>query len=178
MKRQYLLIALGLAVFGIILRLLPHPDNFAPLTALAIFSGSILPRRYGAWVALAAAIISDAFIGFYSIMPIVWACYLIMALASNRWLKKPSFLSGFGFTVAASTFFFIVTNLAVWLFGNMYAHTFAGLIQCYALAIPFFRNSLLGDLTYVASLFCFLALVRVLAAPKINKDSYASESRS
>jgi hypothetical protein len=164
--KKYVGIALALVVFGVALRLLPHPANFAPLTALAIFSGSFLPRRYGLAVPLLAAVISDIFIGFYGIMPIVWACYLIIALASGRFLRHPTVLSGLGFTVAASGFFFVSTNFAVWLFGGMYPHTLAGLQQCYLLAIPFFRNSLLGDLTYTGSLFALATLAVMIVRPK------------
>lgn len=160
MSRKYFIAALALIVFGVSVRLLPHPDNFAPLTALAIFSGSLFPRRYAAFVPLVAAVLSDIFLGFYNIIPIVWGCYLVIALASNRWLKRPSLLQGFAFTIGSSVFFFVVTNLAVWIFGGMYAHTFAGLSECFTLALPFFRNSLLGDLVYTTSLFGLYAAAK------------------
>lgn len=172
MNRKYLIALSSLVVFGVSARLLPHPDNFAPLTALAIFSGSLFPRRYAAFVPLLAAVLSDIFLGFYDIMPIVWACYLLIALASNRWLKQPSFLGGFAFTVGASLSFFVITNLAVWAFSNMYAHTTAGLVECFTLALPFFRNSLLGDLVYVTSLFGLYAAVRT-NAPLLKKVTTA-----
>lgn len=146
-------VALLLTVAAICSRLLPHPANFAPLMAATIFAGSVLPRRLALSVPLAAVIISDLVIGFYSIMPIVWACYLIVALASSQWLRHRTLLRGAVFTAAGSLFFFIVTNFAVWVFGGMYAHTGAGLAQCYWLALPFFRNSLLSDLFYTGALF-------------------------
>ncbi len=51
----------------------------------------------------------------------------------------------------SSTLFFLVTNFGVWLIG--YPHTLAGLISCYTLAIPFFGNTILGDMAFTGALF-------------------------
>lgn len=145
--------ALSLVALGAGARLLPHPANFAPIGAIVIFGGAVLPKRLAVWVPLVALMASDLVIGFYDIMPIVWACYGVVALAGNRWLRRPTLLRGGLLTVCASLFFFVVTNCAVWAASGMYAHTFAGLAQCYAMALPFFRNSLLSDLLYTGVLF-------------------------
>ena len=42
--------------------------------------------------------------------------------------------------------FFLLSNFAVWAFGTMYPHNWSGLIQCYTMAIPFFRNTFASDL--------------------------------
>jgi hypothetical protein len=146
MNQKYLntIIAIGLIVGAVMLRLLPHPANFAPITAVAIFGGAMLPRKLALWVPLSAMMISDMVIGFYNIMLIIWGCYALIALASSLWLRKPNFRRGATLTVSASVFFFIVTNFAVWAAGGMYAHTWAGLIQCYNMALPFFRNTALS----------------------------------
>jgi len=48
-----------------------------------------------------------------------------------------------------------MTNFAVWAFGDgtLYAHTWAGLMACYTLAIPFLGRTLMGDLLFSALLF-------------------------
>lgn len=155
MKKASLDIAIAIALIflAVGLRLLPHAANFAPVAAIAIFGGAILPRRLALWVPLTAMMISDLFIGFYSTMPITWGCYVLIALASSQWLRKPSFLRGASLTLFSSLFFFFVTNFAVWVWGNMYAHSWNGLAQCYTLALPFFRNTALSDMFYTASLF-------------------------
>ena len=56
-------------------------------------------------------------------------------------------------SIAGSVIFFVVTNFGVWIMSAMYAKSFAGLIQCYSLAIPFFGGTLLGDLVYSTVLF-------------------------
>jgi len=172
MSRKHFLTAVALVAFVLSARILPHPANFAPLTAVAIFSGSLFPRRYAALIPLVAAVLSDIFLGFYNVMPIVWACYLLIALASGRWLKQSSVLRGASLTVAASVFFFVATNLAVWAFSGMYTPNLHGLAHCFTLALPFFRNSLLGDLVYTASLFGTYGVVRMIlrtqpAHPKV-----------
>lgn len=154
MKGKYsLLIALSLVIGAVGLRLLPHPANFAPMAAIAIFGGAVLPRRLAVWVPLTAMAISDLIIGFYDIMPVVWACFALIAVGSNYLLQKRTFRRGLAITLAASLFFFVVTNFAVWAASGMYAHTWSGLVQCYAMALPFFRATLLSDLLYTGTLF-------------------------
>jgi hypothetical protein len=153
-----LIIATTLIVLAVSLRLLPHPANFAPVAAVAIFGGAILPRRLAIWVPLAAMMASDMVIGFYNTMPVTWSCYVLIAVASSYWLKKPTARRGLALTVSASLFFFVVTNFAVWLWSSMYAHSWSGLAQCYAMALPFFRNTALSDLIYTAVLFTAYAV--------------------
>ncbi len=153
-----LIIALCLIAFGVTMRILPHPANFAPIAAISIFGGSVLPRRVAIWIPLAAMIFSDAIIGFYSIMPVIWACYLLIALASSRWLRPARFTRGAVLTVSSSMFFFVVTNFAVWVWGGMYAHTWHGIVSCYTLALPFFRNTFLSDAIYTTAFFGIYAL--------------------
>jgi len=160
MKEKYLPvgIAFSLIIIGITLRLLPHPANFAPVTAIAIFGGAVLPRRIAIWVPLGAMMISDAFIGFYSLMPLIWGCYLLIALASSRWLRPVSLVKGITLTVSSSVFFFIVTNFGVWLTSGMYVHNWSGIVSCYTLALPFFRNTFLSDAVFTAALFGIYSL--------------------
>ncbi len=151
--RLQLAIALTLIAIGVTLRLLPHPANFAPIAAIALFGGAVLPRRLAPWVPLGAMVVSDLFIGFYDVMPVTWACYLLIALAGSRWLRRPTLAKGAAVTLSASLFFFVVTNFAVWAASDMYAHTWAGLAQCYYMALPFFRGTVSSDVVYTAALF-------------------------
>jgi len=157
MKAKYA-VALSLIMLAVSLRLLPHAANFAPMTAVAIFAGSILPRKTALFVPLVAMMISDAIIGFYDMMPVTWACFALIVLASSIWLKQPSLAKGFALTISSSVFFFVVTNFAVWLTGGMYAHTLSGLAQCYTMALPFFRGTVASDLFYTTMLFGAFAL--------------------
>ena len=152
-KNLQISIAVTLIFLGALMRLLPHPANFAPVAAIAIFGGAVLPRKLAIWIPLSVMVASDAIIGFYNIMPIIWSCYLLIAIASSYYMKKPSFLKGVGLTFSASIFFFVVTNFSVWMFGGMYSHTLSGLAYCFTMALPFFRNTALSDMFYTATLF-------------------------
>jgi hypothetical protein len=157
--KLYISIALGLVLLAAILRLAPHPPNFAPIAAVAIFGGAMLPRRYGVAVPLAAIIATDFIIGLHDLFLVTWGAYALIALASSLWLReKLTFVRGAAMALGASLFFFVATNFAVWLTSGMYQHTWAGLAQCFTLAIPFFRNTLASDLIYTATLFGLYAL--------------------
>lgn len=145
----FILIALGMAA-----RFLPHPANFAPIGAIAIFSGLYLPRKWALILPLAAMFFSDLFIGFYTwpIMLSVYAGFAIMGVIGLIVRKNKKLRTILGGTILGSLMFYLVTNGAVWAFGSLYPPTMAGLTQSYYMAIPFFRNSLLGDLFYTGVL--------------------------
>lgn len=145
-----------LIIAAAILRLLPHAPNFAPITALALFGGVYLrDKRLAIVLPLAAMLVSDIFIGFYefSIMASVYLSFAISGLL-GLWLKRRKDVGNTAaVTLTASVQFFLITNFAVWAFGTMYPHNMAGLLQSYVNALPFFRNTLLGDFFYVGILF-------------------------
>ncbi|MFL6722299.1 MAG: DUF6580 family putative transport protein [Sphingomonas sp.] len=145
------------------LRLVPHPPNFTPIGAMALFSGANLGRRPVAFVApLAALLVSDAVIGFYTGM---WVTYLAVALiVVIAWavLTRVSVPRLAGAALASSVLFFLLSNFGVWALSGMYPHTSAGLVTCYIAAIPFFQNTLAGDLFYTALLFGGFALAERL----------------
>lgn len=151
--RVKLLIALLLVGFAVVSRLVPHPANVAPIAAVALFGGAVLPRKLALTLPLAAMIISDIFLGFHSLIFFTWGSFLLIALLASYRLKNPGFTSVFGMSIAASIIFYLVTNFGVWLEGRLYDQTFAGIMRSYYNALPFFRNTLLGDLLYSGLLF-------------------------
>ena len=151
-----------LLTLAIILRFVPHLANVAPIGAIAIFGGLYLPKKWAIILPLAAMLISDFFIGFYNwkIMLAVYlgfAVYGLIALAIRK--RKNPLLIASG-TLLGSLCFFLLTNLAVWLFGTMYSHSLPGLFQCYVAALPFFRNTLAGDLAFTTALVGAYELAR------------------
>lgn len=161
-------VAVALIILATLLRIAPHPANFAPVMAVALFGGAVLPRRLAVITPLLAMIISDVVIGMYDwrIMLTVWACYGIVALASSYWLRSGNVARGAALTLAASTSFFAVTNFAVWAASGMYTHTWQGLSDCYYMALPFFRNTMLSDMLYTILLFAAWRLA-LLAATRM-----------
>ncbi|MDP2709568.1 MAG: hypothetical protein Q8O93_06055 [bacterium] len=149
-----LLPAIVLIALGIASRFLPHPANFAPIGAIAIFAGLYLPKKWAIVLPLAAMFFSDLFIGFYAwpIMASVYASLIVMGLIGLAIRKNKKLSTVLGGTILGSVIFYLLTNGAVWAFGTLYPPTAAGLLQSYYMAIPFFRNSLLGDLFYTGVL--------------------------
>ena len=145
------------------LRLVPHPPNFSPIDAMALFSGAYLGKRWVAFVApLAALLLSDVVLGFYHGMATVYATVALIvavgwSLSSHRSIGRTAAAA-----LASSVIFFVVTNFGMWLYSGFYPRTYAGLVACYTAAIPFFQNTVAGDLFYTALLFGAFALAEHL----------------
>lgn len=148
-------------------RLIPHPANFAPIGGMALFGATYYTRKGWAYlVPIAAMWISDLilnnvvyaqyfdrFVWFYSGSLFTYGAFALIVLMGTFTLRKvrvPRLLfSAFG----ASIIFFLVSNFGVWFSTTMYPKTAAGLAACYAAGIPFFKNTVLGDLVYSTALF-------------------------
>lgn len=162
-----------LALFFILaaatLRFLPHLPNFAPITAMALFGGAYLNKKYAIVVPLLAMLVSDYFIGFYNpgVMAVVYGSFALSGIF-GLWLKQRKTLGRVaGVTLLASVQFFLLTNAAVWAFGDMYPHTLGGLFASYANGLPFFRGTLFGDFFYVGVMFSSYELVRFWLAKRV-----------
>jgi hypothetical protein len=143
------------------LRLVPHPPNFTPIGAMALFSGAYLGRRGAvALVApLGALFLSDLVLGFYRGMPIVYFSVALVVIIGWLALRRVSPIRVGGAAIASSVLFFVLTNFGTWLSSGFYPLTLAGLEACYVAAIPFFQNTVAGDLFYAAILFGGFALL-------------------
>ena len=161
-------VVIAFILVGAALRLIPHPFNFSPIGAIGLFGGAYLGRR--AWsvlIPLAALFLSDLVLGFHSTMPAVYGAFVLVTCLGLVLGPKPSALRVGAMAGASSISFFVITNFAVWAESGMYARSFGGLIECYTLAIPFFQNTLAGDLCFSAVLFGAYALL-TKAAPQLQ----------
>lgn len=148
------LLLVGAVIAG---RLLPHPWNFTPLIGAVLAGGAYLGRRHAAVIALASLTVTDVALGTYDwrLMVVVYAFSVLVVLPSG-WIKKGNRpVRTVAAAVSTSFVFFLATNFAVWAFSSWYPHDFGGLIRCYWSALPFFRNSLTGDLFY-STVFCLV----------------------
>ena len=158
----------AIIAFAVILRLLPHPANFAPIAALALFGGVYLDKKYAFIIPLVAMFIADIFLGFHNTMVFVYGSFLLTGLI-GLWVKShKSFATIAGAALTSSLLFFIITNFGVWFMGNMYPKTVSGLFACYSAAIPFFRNTVLGDLFYTGIFFGSYELALRFANSKLQ----------
>ena len=157
------------------LRILPHPYNFAPVTAMALFSGAHFDRKAWAFaVPLAAMLLSDAALellwgeGFHGQMPVIYLSFAAIVGLGFLLRGRRRVLPVGAALFSASLLFFAVTNFGVWAFGSLYPLTPAGLLAAYVAALPFFGATFAGDLFYTALLFGAFALAErrfpVLAA--------------
>lgn len=154
------LLGIGLVVVGVVMRLLPHPGNFTPVTAIALFSGVVLAPQIALFLPLIIMIASDLLIGPHALYPLTWGSFFLVSLLglSIRGNAKGGRI--FLGTLGGSIIFFIITNLGVFIFQNMYEKSWQGLAVCYTMALPFFRNTLLSDLLFSALLFGVFAAVK------------------
>lgn len=170
------LIFLFLVLFGVFLRLLPHPANFSPILVIALFGGFYFSKRLAFIMPTLAMVISDIFIGYYEpkLMISVYGSFLLCVVL-GFWLKKNTkWYTVLGGSVLGAVLFFLTTNFAVWAFSSWYTKDISGLWQCYLLGLPFLKNSLLGNLFYAAIIFGTYALVKVW----VKKISLAAEKET
>jgi len=157
------LLALALIVLAAALRIAPHPWNFTPVGAMALFSGALLKnRRLAFFFPLLALFLGDVFIGFHKLIPIVYASFLVN-VAIGLWLRdRRSIIRISLATLLGAIQFFLATNFAVWQLLGSFPHTISGLLACYAAGLPFFWNTLAGDAAYAFLFFGGYALTERL----------------
>ena len=127
---------------AVLVRLLPHPPNVTPIITLALFGSTNFKNKWlGISLPLIAMVISDIYLGFNGITLWVYGSFLLISLLGRYW-KKIKIQN----VLISSLIFFIITNFGVWLGG--YPKTIEGILLCYTMAIPFFINSILGDLFF------------------------------
>ena len=142
MKLKKLHFVITIIVIAILSRLIPHPPNFTPITAIALFSIINFKNKYvGLSIPIVCLLISDLIIGISLINLFVYLSFIVISGVGYIFGKinlKSILLS--------SLIFFIITNFGVWLIG--YPNTLEGFIACYVAALPFFGWTITGDLFY------------------------------
>lgn len=165
--KHKLLIALLLILIGVGVRLMPHIWNVAPIAAIALVSAVYLGRYYALIVPVLAMFLGDLFLGFYDagVMIAVYGSFALVGLIGLT-IKKVGVTPVVLASLSASVLFFLVTNFAVWQFTPWYDKSLIGLLDTYVAAIPFFRNTLIGDLIYTGSFFAVFEFARYYVQSK------------
>jgi hypothetical protein len=155
MKTTNLLLIIFLSLAVLASRLWPHWPNFSPLASVFLFTAVYGQRKKYLLLPLLALLASDFFLGFYhlGIMLSVYGSFLLIAGLGLILKKHLNILNTFSASLAGGLIFFLITNGAVWYFGNWYSHDLNGLTLCYGLAIPFFKATLWSNLLYTPLLF-------------------------
>jgi uncharacterized membrane protein len=176
MNSKFIYISL-LIFISALSRLLPHPPDFTPLIAISIFAGATLfSKKESILIPIIAMFISDIFIGFHSLIPVVYGTMALISIISFYTLKQRSILKITAVGLGSGILFFLTTNLAVFLTSGMYEKSVQGFIECFTLAIPFFRNSLAGIAVYASLLFSILYLIETFVLNKKELKSISIKS--
>jgi hypothetical protein len=154
----------AMVVLAAALRLAPHPWNFTPVGAIALFSGAMVRDRGTAFLfPMLVMFATDLIIGFNKLSPLVYASFLLSVLIGRFLSQKRNLMRIGGATFLGALQFFLITNFGVWAFLNSYPRTRAGLAACYLAAVPLFWNTLTGDAVYATLLFGGFFLAERLA---------------
>lgn len=156
-----LILALIIGI-GVITRFIDDIPNFNPILAVALFSGFVFNNKiYGLLLPLGIMLLSDYFLGFY---PEVWSVYLVIMVSyflGSLYKKFDSIglklVGVFGLSLVSATIHFLITNFAVWLTVYLdlsestmmhYSKDLAGLLNCYQMAIPFFKPVIVSTVLF------------------------------
>ena len=147
-----------------------YPWNFSPILPLCVFGAACFSKRAVAYLAPIAiylagdlgiwAISGRADWAFYADQPITYLSVALVvtcgfiARSQHSWQRIAA--AGLG----SAVLFFVVSNFGTWALGGgiRYPMTGAGLVECYVMAIPFFRNTLISMGVFLPLLFSPLSL--------------------
>jgi hypothetical protein len=146
---------------AVLFRLIPHPWNVTPIAAMFLFSGATFrSKSKSLLIPLVALLVSDYVVdlllyhGVYQwFSPFTWAGFLLVGMLGWTLRGKWNWATIGTRSVAASTIFFLVTNFGVWLGWTIYPRSGVGLVECYTAGLPFYGNTLAGDLFFTALMF-------------------------
>lgn len=165
-----LLLIGGMILAAALFRLVPHPPNFTPIGAMALFGGAaIANRRLAFALPLLAMLLSDLFLEFDSSRLWVYGSIALITLLGRtlQGHRNSAWRVACG-SLGASLVFFVVTNFGVWAMSGWYTHTLSELGRCFAMALPFFRYTVIGDLVFSGVLFGGLAFLESRASVTSN----------
>jgi hypothetical protein len=174
-------LAMGLTVLSALGRLIPHAPNVTPLGGSCLFAGSRVSGLLAYLLPLAVMVATDPFVGGYTrLSPVVYACFLINVFIGRRILREVSAVRVGAAAFICSLQFFLLTNFVQWIVAStgpspLYSANMAGLLNCFAMAIPFWGRTLAGDLFFAGALFGIYELLAraTVAEPKSAAGPYA-----
>ncbi len=147
-KMRFLFLV-GIILFMAFLRLIPHPPNFTPLGAMALYGTTIFNKKWhGLVVSLFALFLSDLFLGLHTTMFYVYASFGLIAVLGIYLKKNFNGKKLAACSLIGSFLFYLITNFGMWLHYDFYPHTANGLLLCYIAGLPYLFNTLAGDMLY------------------------------
>ncbi len=146
--------SIALVLIAVISRLISHEWNFTAMGAVAVMAGFLISSRPIALATvLSSLLISDFFIQFHNTMIAVYLGYTLMTLVGIFMAKNKNLSRIIASSLIGSVVFFVVSNLGVWFEGQLYPQTFSGLMNCFEMAVPFFRNEMISTMILAPVLY-------------------------
>lgn len=153
---------LALVSIGICGRLWQPADNVTPMAGVAIAAGALFANPL-----VAASVPVAALAGSNLLLPGYGSAVLAaVVFAATAWpvllprfvprIREGSLGSWIGGALACSLVFFVATNLAYWWLFDDYPHTATGLVECFWMALPFYRWMPVGDVAWTTAILCGL----------------------
>lgn len=151
--RKEIFFGFGILILAILSRFLPHPPNFTPILAIALFGGAIFKnKKLALALPLVAVFLSDLVLGLHESMIAVYLCLGLFMYFGTK-INRKSGKQVITYSLISAIIFFFVTNFSVWAFTAMYDKSFTGLLESYSLGLPFFRWTAISSLIYSGALF-------------------------
>jgi hypothetical protein len=193
-------------ITAVVSRFVPHPVNFAPITAIAIFSAYHLGWKQAVGLTLVIRLVSDLFLGLvaWPMMVAIYASHLVGVLL-GVWIRnlknvipetRLGGVSGIqkqtmdlgsqaGMTLGKWVRIIVASlgaSVIFFLVTNFaflysnYSHNLSGIIESYINGLPFLRGTLMGDLVYSVVLFGGLALVEKYEILKLKSPNFKHQA--
>jgi hypothetical protein len=167
-------------ILAVVVRFMPHPWMFTPVTGSLLFFGARGPRRQ-IWIPFVLLATSDVLLTklvyHYPFTPdhfVTFAWYAAVLWVGTRLGAKTKFVPVIGAALASSVSFYLITNLAAWAWLDMYPKNLSGVMMSYVAALPFFRNALAGDLIFTLAMFATPMALRALSGVSRPSDNAAA----
>ena len=160
------MLAFIFVVFAVAVRLDPtHLMAFTPVGASLLYFGARGPKKL-VWLPLTLFVLADIYLSIFQYHYAVhadqyvsWAWYAGILLLGTLLRRNAGVMQVLGASLATAISFFVISNFAVWAVWAMYPKTIAGLVECYAVGLPYFRHEVLSDVLFGAVFFGLPALV-------------------
>jgi hypothetical protein len=177
------MIAYLLVLLGVVSHAVPHPwISFTAVGGSLLYFGARRPLIQGV-VPVVLMAFSDYYLTAHvysypfhaSFYFLTWVWYAA-AIVLGRILLHDRTSVGRVVTAVllSSTSFFLVSNYPAWAEPGLYTHNFAGLMTCYAAALPFYRNDVLSTALVAGLAFGFPFLARQLRPARADGDARAA----
>lgn len=177
-KNNNIFIIIGIIIVAAFGRLIPHPLNFAPIGAMALFGGHYFEKKWQAFAVSAGSwwlsdlvlnnfLYNRYFTGFTLLSTsfiTVAISLIIIILIAKLVIKKVTIFNVLSGSLMASLTFFLITNFGSYI--ELYPQNIIGLEAAYDAGIPYFKNTILGDLVYSAIIF---GIYQLFFAQKTNR---------